>query len=92
MTFSMMNYPNPFEKSTQIVYTIPENGKVKLVLTNMFGQLVRTLVDVSQEAGTYSVIVDPADGYLSPGTYLYRIEVEGKTETFTKTNKMVFTR
>ena len=92
MTFSMMNYPNPFEKSTQIVYTIPENGKVKLVLTNMFGQLVRTLVDVSQEAGTYQVVVDPADGYLKPGTYLYRIEVEGKTETFTKTNKMVFTR
>jgi len=92
MAFSLMNYPNPFSNTTNIVYTIPESGKVKLILTNMFGQLVRTLVDVSQDAGTYSVKVDPADGYLSPGTYLYRIEVEGVTETFTKTNKMVFTR
>jgi hypothetical protein len=90
--FSMVNYPNPFRNSTEIVYTIPEAGKVKLVLTNMFGQQIRTLVDQAQEAGMYKVQVNSADGYLKPGLYLYSIEVEGANATYTKTNKMLYTR
>jgi len=92
LTFSMVNYPNPFRNWTEIVYTIPVDGKVKLILTNMFGQSIRTLVDEQQGAGTYKVKVDQADGYLEPGLYLYSIIVEGTTTRFTKTNKMLFTR
>jgi hypothetical protein len=92
LSFSMVNYPNPFKNWTEIVYTIPEAGKVKLVITNMFGQLIRILVDEQQAAGRYIVKVDPADGYLEPGLYLYSIEVDGVTTTYNKINKMLLTR
>jgi len=92
LEFSMVNYPNPFKNVTEIVYTIPVDGKVKLVLTNMFGQQIRTLVNEQQGAGIYKVKVNSADGYLEPGLYLYSIDVEGINSTFKKTNKMLFTR
>jgi hypothetical protein len=92
LNFSMVNYPNPFSNWTEIVYTIPEAGKVKLVITNMFGQQIRTLVDERQAAGMYKVKVDPANEYLQPGLYLYSIEIDGVTTTYNMTKKMVFAR
>jgi len=56
--FSMFNYPNPFKNSTNIVYTLPESGKVRLVLTNIYGQIIRVLVDEMQDAGSYTVTVN----------------------------------
>jgi hypothetical protein len=90
--FSMFNYPNPFKNTTNIVYTLPEAGKVRLVLTNMFGQTLKVLVNEMQSAGSYTVTVNPVDNSLSQGVYLYKIEVEGETDTFVKVNKMLFTR
>jgi hypothetical protein len=90
--FSMFNYPNPFTNNTSIVYTLPESGKVKLVITNMFGQTIRTLVDDAQAAGIYTVTVNPAEFNLTPGVYLYKIEAAGTTDTYVKINKMIFAR
>jgi hypothetical protein len=90
--FSIFNYPNPFNVSTKIVYTLPESGKVTLVITDMFGKTVRTLVDDVQTAGTYSITVDAAALNLTSGVYLYRIEAAGETDTFVKVNKMIFTK
>jgi hypothetical protein len=90
--FSMFNYPNPFKNTTNIVYTLPESGKVRLVLTNMYGKTVRVLVDEMQNAGSYTVTVNPYDNMLTPGVYLYKIEVTGATDTYVKVNKMLFTR
>lgn len=90
--FFMYNYPNPVRTSTEIVYSVPEDGKVTLVLTNMYGQTLRTLVNEVKEAGTYNVKVDLTDGNLQSGVYLYRIEITGATENYTKTNKMVLSR
>ena len=90
--FFMYNYPNPFRNTTEIVYSIPEDGKVILVLTNMYGQTIRTLVNETKAAGTYKVKVDLSDGYLKTGVYLYRIDVEGATNSYNKTNKMMLTR
>jgi hypothetical protein len=90
--FSIFNYPNPFNVSTKIVYTLPESGKVTLVITDMFGKTVRTLVEDVQAAGTYSVAVDAAELNLTSGVYLYRIEAAGETDTFVKVNKMIFTK
>jgi hypothetical protein len=90
--FSIFNYPNPFNVSTKIVYTLPESGKVTLVITDMFGKTVRTLVDDVQEAGTYSIPVNAAELNLTSGVYLYRIEAAGETDTYVKVNKMVFAR
>jgi hypothetical protein len=90
--FSIYNFPNPFQNTTDIVYTIPEQGHVKLVLSNLFGEELRTLVDANQSAGSYTIRVNPVDDNLIPGIYLYKIKVDGVSTTFIKTNKMIFTR
>jgi len=90
--FSAFNYPNPFKNTTNIVYTLPESGKVRLVLTNMYGKTLRVLVDEMQNAGSYTVTVNPLDYNLTPGVYLYKIEVTGATDSYVKVNKMLFTR
>jgi len=90
--FYIYNYPNPFQNTTDIRYSIPEQGHVKLVITNMFGTVLSTLVDADQVAGTYELKVDPSVINLSSGVYLYKIVVDGVTTSFNKTSKMLFTR
>ena len=55
------NMPNPFNPSTTISYEVPESGAVKLVVYNLLGQQVRTLVNDTIEAGFHSVVWDGAD-------------------------------
>jgi hypothetical protein len=90
--FSIINFPNPFRNTTDIVYMLPEQGHVKLVLTNLFGEELRTLVDADQSEGSHTIRVNPVDDNLMPGIYLYKIKVDGETTTFIKINKMIFTR
>ncbi len=90
--FTLFNYPNPFNVETKVVYTLPEAGQVKLVITDLYGKTIRTLVDDAQEAGTYSVNVNGSELNLSAGVYLYRIEVAGANENFVKVNKLIFAR
>jgi FlaG/FlaF family flagellin (archaellin) len=71
---------------------LPEQGHVKLVLTNLFGEELRTLVDADQSEGSHTIRVNPVDDNLMPGIYLYKIKVDGETTTFIKINKMIFTR
>jgi archaellum component FlaG (FlaF/FlaG flagellin family) len=88
----LFNYPNPFNNTTTIVYSLPESGNVKLTITNMYGKTIHTLVDGVQEAGNYTVTVDPSIVKLAPGVYLYQVELQGDNDTYVKTNKMIFTR
>jgi hypothetical protein len=90
--YSLANFPNPFRNSTTITYTLPEQGHVKLVITNMYGETLKGLVDADQIAGTYNVVVNPSEISLSSGVYLYKIEVNGVSTFFTKTNKMVLSK
>jgi trimeric autotransporter adhesin len=73
------NYPNPFNPSTVISYSVPLDAQVRLSVFDIRGSLVRTLVDGVQTAGTHSVLFDVQD--LPNGTYMYRLEAEGKTIT-----------
>ena len=66
------SYPNPFNGSTLISYTLAAPGPVTLVLYNTLGQPVRTLVDKVQAPGAYSVPWQPAET-LASGVYLYRL-------------------
>ncbi len=71
------NYPNPFNPSTTIEYRLAKPGHVKLVLMNMLGQRVATLVDAQQVAGTHRITVDFSQvdaRKLASGIYLYRLE------------------
>ena len=76
------NFPNPFNKKTIIKYNIPNNGKVKLKIYNIKGQLVRTLVDEKKEIGKYSVLWDCKDYKgkdVSSGIYFYNLSTKNKS-------------
>jgi hypothetical protein len=78
------NYPNPFNPETSISYQLKESGRVKLTIYNAVGQPVRALVDAEQNAGTHLVTWNGANDSgekLGSGIYLYRLEVNGITET-----------
>jgi hypothetical protein len=84
--FLGLNYPNPFNPSTTIGYQLEKSGPVSLVVYNISGQKVLTLVNKRQDAGAYSVKFDA--GHLSSGVYFYRL----KTADFTLTRKMVLAK
>jgi len=66
------NFPNPFNPMTKISYGLPKAGTVKLVVYDVLGRAVRTLVDGFQQAGRYDIDFDASD--LASGAYFYRIE------------------
>jgi hypothetical protein len=73
------NYPNPFNPQTVISYSLPQDAHVKLVIHNILGQKVKTLVDEHQSAGVQSVCWDGTDdkgNQVSSGVYLYKLEAD----------------
>lgn len=70
------NYPNPFNPSTEINFSIPSTGGVKLQVYNMLGQKVSELFSGIKIKGSHSITFD-ATG-LSSGVYFYQLEFEGK--------------
>jgi len=82
------NYPNPFNPQTRIEYTLPEESRVKLIIYNIFGRKVRTLVDEIQTAGYREVIwdgKDKRDKECSSGVYFYQV----RAGDYTITRKMI---
>lgn len=91
-TFSLsQNYPNPFNSQTVIKYTLPEDCHVELILYNILGQKVKTLISEYQSAGYRMVHWNGRDdeGNETPsGLYLYKI----KTPKYSKSKKMILLR
>ncbi len=79
------NYPNPFNPTTQITYSLPESGNVRIDVYNMMGQLVATLVNESVSAGNHTVTFDATA--LASGIYLYRLQAG--SNVFTKKMTLV---
>jgi len=80
------NYPNPFNPVTKIKFNIPKSGNVKLVVYDILGKEVESIVNENLDAGYYSFDFD-ASG-LSSGVYIYKIETEG----FTDVKKMILVK
>ena len=66
------NFPNPFNPSTLITYSIPTSSNVIINVYNILGELIKTLVNEYQEAGNYKVNFDA--GGLSNGIYFYKLQ------------------
>ena len=62
------NYPNPFNPSTTIRYSLAEFSQVKLVVYNILGQEIQTLVQTSQLPGKYTAKFDGT--HLPSGVYI----------------------
>jgi len=78
------NYPNPFNPSTTISFTLAQSENVKLSIYNVKGQVVKTLINSQQEAGRHSVVWNGDDDYLNKvasGIYFYRLETSAGRQT-----------
>jgi len=73
------NYPNPFNPATSIPFRLRRSADVKLVIYNVTGQLVKTLVNERLQAGSYEYEFNASD--MASGSYFYRITVDGQTLT-----------
>jgi hypothetical protein len=69
------NYPNPFNPSTTIAFTVAETGWLRLLVVDLQGREVATLADGLFAAGDHALTFD-ATG-LASGVYVYRLEAEG---------------
>jgi hypothetical protein len=82
------NYPNPFNPTTVIEFTVPSLSHISLVVYNLLGQEVTTLIDQPMSIGWYRASWDGLDENGHPvasGVYFYRMEADN----FVKTMKMV---
>lgn len=78
------NYPNPFNGTTHIRFSVPEVTNVRIVLYNMKGEQVTTLMDKKVAAGSHQIAFHADD--LSSGIYLYKL-ISGK---YTAAKKLLY--
>jgi len=80
------NYPNPFNPTTTISYSLGESGNTQLIVYNVTGQEIKTLVNKNQPAGNYTLQFDASE--LSSGIYFYKL----MAGNYIKIKKMILTK
>ena len=93
-TFSLkQNYPNPFNPTTSIEFSLPVAADVELIVYNILGQQVASLINEQRFAGNHSVLWNANDSNgmkLSSGIYFYMLKASGiDGNEFQKIKKMV---
>jgi len=81
------NYPNPFNPETRIDFEIPKTEKVKLVIYNVLGKEIKTVLDDELHAGKYSTTwngKDDQNNKVSSGIYFYRLTFGNNMQSITK--------
>lgn len=87
-SYSLSNYPNPFNPQTTIAYELPQTTEVTLAIYDIQGRLIRTLVHGAHSAGRYSTVWNGRDSDGQPvgsGVYVYRLT----TDTFSDSRTMM---
>lgn len=69
------NYPNPFNPTTNISYTVPNSGNVKITIYDVSGREIKTLLNEMKASGTYELVFDGSN--LSSGIYFYQLQANG---------------
>ncbi len=82
------NYPNPFNPSTTIRFSLPSAAMVSIRVFDVLGREIVTILNEHREAGTGSVRFDASSYALVSGVYFYRIDAG----SFLQTKKMILTR
>jgi uncharacterized protein (TIGR02145 family) len=83
------NYPNPFNPTTQIKFSLPDDGFVTLKIFNVTGQLVKTLVNENMTPGNHTIewnATNDLGNNLPTGIYFYRLQAG----SLVKTSKMIY--
>ena len=84
-SFILSAFPNPFNGTLKIEYTLPQAGNVEVSVYNVLGQKVETVLDARVESGTHATTWNPES---AGGVYF----VTMKTETPTRTTKVLYLR
>jgi len=73
------NYPNPFNPSTKIEFTIPVSAQTTLKIYDVLGREIKTLINEVKQPGHYEIDFDASK--LSSGVYFYRLTADNKIQT-----------
>jgi Beta-propeller repeat len=87
LTARLSNYPNPFNGTTTISYTLPRDGHVSLEVYDQSGKFIANIVEENESAGIHTLSF--AAGRLAPGIYQYRIIAKSPQGTFSETKQML---
>lgn len=79
------NFPNPFNPSTEILFTLPQRSMVTLTVTDLLGKEAARLLEGEVQEGTHRVRFSAAQYGLSSGVYLYSL----RAGTWTQTKRMI---
>jgi hypothetical protein len=95
--FTIGNYPNPFNPYTTISYQLKEDAKVNLIIYDVLGRQVITLVNEQKPEGSYTVVWDgknSSGNIVASGIYFYRFNAlsVNNGKIFQKTGKMFFAK
>ena len=71
------NYPNPFNPSTKINFSLAKESKVKLIVSDVLGRIIKILADENLPAGQYSKIFNASE--LASGIYIYSLSTGSQT-------------
>ena len=80
--FNLEIFPNPFNPSATVEYSLTSAGHVKLEVFNIAGQHVQTLVDAFQPVGQHTSMLNPS--HLSSGLYFLNLNIDGQTRRVKK--------
>ena len=84
------NYPNPFNGTTMITYTLPTTSEVSITVTDALGRDIAQLINEKQQAGGQQVQFNAAN--LSDGVYFYTIMVNDGNNQYQITKPMILVR
>jgi hypothetical protein len=87
------NYPNPFNPATKIRFQLPKAAELDLVIYNLYGQSIRTLLQQKQQpAGYHTTTWDGRDDLgqsVASGVYFYRLTVRHGSQMYVDTKRML---
>ena len=88
------NFPNPFNPSATIKYTLPGESLVRIKIYDVLGREIKTLVDRKESSGKHAINFEASD--LSSGIYLYQFYAEGSGsnigQVFIRQKKMILVK
>lgn len=73
------NYPNPFNPVTNIAFYLPVASKIKLVVYNVLGEKIKTIIDASKPSGYHRISFDGSENV--SGIYIYSLEINNVIKT-----------
>nr|MDA3813357.1 T9SS type A sorting domain-containing protein [Candidatus Cloacimonadota bacterium] len=86
------NYPNPFNPTTNVNFSLKADSKVSLIIYNVRGHKVKTLVADNMQAGYHSIVWDGRDDNgksVSSGIYFSGFDAANKLGDYTSVKKMI---